>query len=177
MQLALCITWGTHTPTPRPMAEGWWRCGSFYFRVSELLCLPPSLLTSTGNRGIRNVPIPQRPPEHLHMHSAPICHSWECGGVSSYVPTSTDGTTPTLREISAPPEVTPLPYYSFTSSAWWIMMPPLPYLVCCGNRAHAWIAHSVAFHLCSGSQSPQLHLRLQRLDLKDPGFSPRISTL
>ena len=109
-----------------------------------------SLLTSTGNRAIRSVPIPQCPLKHLQMYSAPICHSWECGGVSSYVPTSADGTTPPLWGVSAPPEVTLLPYYSFIPSAWWIMM-LLLYLVCCGNYAHAPIAHSVAFHLCAGS--------------------------
>lgn len=118
--------------------------------VELTLCLSLSLLTSTGNRAIRNVPIPQCPLKHLHMYSDPICHSWECGGVSSYVPTSTDGTTPPLRGVSAPPEVTLLPYYSFIPSAWWIMM-LLPYLVCCGNRARASIAHSVAFHLRAGS--------------------------
>lgn len=85
-------------------------------RAHSLLCLSLSLLTSTGNRAIRNVPIPQCPLKHLHMYSAPICHSWECGGVSSYVPTSTDGTTPPQRGVSAPPEVTLLPYYSFIPS-------------------------------------------------------------
>lgn len=87
------------------VAEGWWRCGrqSFYFRVFESLslvaCLSLSLLTSTGNRAIRNVPIPQCPLKHLQMYSALICHSWECGGVSSYVPASTDGAAPPLREF------------------------------------------------------------------------------
>ena len=118
-------------------------------RADSLLCLSLSLLTSTGNRAIRNVPIPQCPLKHLQMYSAPICHSWECGGVSSYVPTSADGTTPPLRGVSVPPEVTLLPYYSFIPSAWWIMMMLLPYL--CGNHAHASNAHSVAFHLCAGS--------------------------
>lgn len=117
-------------------------------QAHSLLCLSVSLLTSTGNRTIRNVPIPQCPLKHLQMYSAPICHSWECGGVSSYVPTSTDGATPPLRGVSAPPEVTLLPYYSFLPSAWWIMM-LLPYLVCCGNHAQASIAHSLAFRLCA----------------------------
>lgn len=78
--------------------------------------LPLSLLTSTGNSAIRNGPFPQCPPKHLQMYSAPICHSWECGGVSSYVPTSADGTTPPLRGVSAQPEVSLLPYYSFIPS-------------------------------------------------------------
>lgn len=79
-----------------------------------MLCLSLSLLTSTGNCAIRNVPIPQCPLKHLQMYSAPICHSWECGGVSSYVSTSADGTTPPLRGVSAPPEVTLYsPYYRF----------------------------------------------------------------
>lgn len=85
-------------------------------RAHSLPRLSLSLLTSTGNRAIRNVPVPQCPPKHLQMYSAPICHSWECGGVSSYVSTSTDGTTTPLRGVSAPPEVTLLPYYSFISS-------------------------------------------------------------
>lgn len=81
--------------------------------TAEWAQLPLSLRTSTGNRAIRSVPIPQCPPKHLQMYSDPICHSWECGGVSSYVPTSADGTTPPLRGVSVPPEVTLLPYYSF----------------------------------------------------------------
>lgn len=113
-------------------------------RVRLTLCL----LTSTGNRAICSVPIPSCPLKRLQMYSAPICHLWECGGVSSYVPTSTEGTTPPLRGVSAPPEVTLLPYYSFIPSAWWIIM-LLPYLVCCGNHTHASIAHAVAFHLCA----------------------------
>lgn len=67
-----------------------------------LLCLSLSLRTSTGNCAIRNAPIPQCPLKHLQMYSAPICHSWECGGVSSYAPTSTDGTTPPERENFSP---------------------------------------------------------------------------
>lgn len=71
--------------------EWWCRCGrqSFYFGALEGKAerRAPSLLTSTGNRAIRRVPIPPRPLKRLQMYSAPICHSWECGGVSSYVPT------------------------------------------------------------------------------------------
>lgn len=109
-----------------------------------------SLLTSTGNRAICSVPIPLCPLKRLQMYSAPICHSWECGGVSIYVPTSADGTTPPLWRVSAPPQVTLLPYYSFILSLWWIMM-LLPYLVCRGNHTHASVAHWVAFHSCAGS--------------------------
>lgn len=47
------------------------------------------------------------------MYSAPICHSRECDGVSSYVPNSTNGAAPAIQEISAQPEVTPHPYYSY----------------------------------------------------------------
>lgn len=57
----------------------------FLSLAHSLPCLSLSLLTSTGNRAIRNVPVPQCPLKHLQMYSAPICHSWECGGVSSYV--------------------------------------------------------------------------------------------
>lgn len=129
------------------------------------LCLSPSPQTSTGNCAIHSAPIPQCPLKHLQLYSAPICHSWECGGVSSYAPTSTDGTTPTEREkFQPPPKVTLLPYYSFICSEWWIMMMLLPYFVYCGNQAHAWIAHSVAFHLCAGSLladvlAPAVHLK------------------
>lgn len=126
-------------PSGRPMMELWRH--SFYCEVLELstlFALPPSLLTSTGNRAICNVPIPQCPLKHLQMYSAPICHCWECGGVSSYVPTSTDGTTP-------PPPVTPLPYYTFISLAWWIMMILLPYLDCSGSHTYTSVAHSHAF--------------------------------
>lgn len=138
--------------------------------AQSLLCLSLSLLTLTGNRAIRNVPIPQCPLKHLQMYSASICHSWECGGVSSYVSTSTDSTTPPLQGAPAPPEVTLLPYYSFISSTWWIMMMLLPYLVCCGNHAHASTAHSVAFHLCAGSPltdllSTLVHLMLNRIPI------------
>lgn len=53
----------------------------------EWVPLTFSLLTSTGNRAICSVPIPLCPLKRLQMYSAPICHSWECGGVSIYVPT------------------------------------------------------------------------------------------
>lgn len=101
--------------------------------LSSVFALPPfSLLTPTRNRAIRNVPVPPCPLKHLQMYSASICNSWKCGGVSSCVSTRTDDNAAPLRGVSAAPEVTLLPYYSFISSTWRIMM-LLPYSVCWGS--------------------------------------------
>lgn len=157
---AVCRKLFTQIPASLHAAEGWWRCGrqSFYFRVFECRSIVfASLQTATGNRAICKASAPQRPLQHLQMYSAPICHCWECGGVSSYVPTSTDGSTPPLREF----QLSLRSLYSLITVLhlqWWIMMMLLPYLLCWGNLLHA-------FHLCVASllQTFYLHCTLNAI--------------
>lgn len=134
------------------------RCGRqrFYFGVFESssrfalpLSFPPNLNWQLCHSQRTHSPVsPEAPPVVFSSHLSFLGMWWRqqlCPNLNWRYHTNRTG------KFQPPPKVTLLPYYSFISSEWWIMMMLLPYLVCCGNQAHAWIAHSVAFHLCAGS--------------------------
>lgn len=161
-----------HLPHPQArMAEGWWRCERqrFYFGVFESssrfalpLSFPPNLNWQLCHSQRTHSPVsPEAPPVEFSSHLSFLGMWWRqqlCPNLNWRYHTNRTG------KFQPPPKVTLLPYYSFISSEWWIMMMLLPYFVCCGNQAHAWIAHSVAFHLCAGSLltdvlAPAVHLK------------------
>lgn len=141
---------------PLRVEERWWRCGrhSFYFegleakqRLSSTHSFPPNLNWQSCHLQRAHSPVSREaPPDVFGSHLSLLGMWWRqqlCSNLCWWYHTAT-------RRVSAPPEVTPLPYYSFTPSAWWIMM-LLAYLGCRGDHAHASVAHSVAFHLCAAS--------------------------